>query len=158
MRKILFKVTVAMMAIVSIFMVSCADAEEGESRDDWKLRNAINGFGWHVDMLKDANGNWVRWEDAGILYFYVKFSASNHNFESEKFYYKEDGNGDETTREEYKAVNNTAYVITNATVIEGTVGGQPYFRITLNKMPASSMEGTLYFYKENKTYEVIMTR
>lgn len=158
MRKILFMASVAIVAIVSIFMVSCADAEEGESHDDWKLRNAINGLGWHVDMLKDANGNWVRWENASILYFYVKFSASNHNFESEKFYYDGEGNSDETTREVYKPANNTAYTITNAKVIEGTVGGQPYFRITLNKMPGSSMEGKLYFYKENKTYEVIMTR
>lgn len=147
----------AIVAVVSVALVSCADKEEGESWDDWTLRNTINGFGWHVDMLKDANGNWVRWENAVLFYFSVKFSASNHNFSSEKFYYK-DGVGDDETREKYEPSNNTAYAILNAKVIEGSVGGQPYFRITLNKKPTSSMEGTLYFYRDKKTYEVIMTR
>ena len=157
MRKFMFLFAATIVAVVSVAMVSCADAEDGESWDDWKIRNTINGFGWHVAMLKDANGNWVDYMEAGVFYFYVKFSASNHNFSSEKFYYK-DGVSDESTREEYKASDNTAYTITNARVIEGTVGGQPYFRITLNKKPDSSMEGTLYFYRENKSYEVIMTR
>jgi hypothetical protein len=156
MKKILYKVAVAIVAVVSVAMASCANAEEGESWDDWKIRNTINGFGWHVDMLKDANGNWVRWENSLTLYFEVKFSASNHNFSSRKFYYK-DGVSDETTKEEYSS-SNTAYTIKDAKIIEGTVNGEPYFRITLNKKPDSSMEGILYFYRENKTYEVIMTR
>lgn len=150
-------VATAIMISLSAAMTSCADAEEGESKGDWELRNAINGFGWHIEMLKDANNNWLRWEEATEIYFYVKFSASNHNFSSEKFYYK-DGLGDNSTREVYNANNNTAYTIKDAKIIEGTVAGEPYFRITLKKKPGSSMEGTLYFYREKKTFEVIMMR
>lgn len=157
MKRILYLVAAAIVAVVGVTMVSCADKEDGESWNDWELRNTINGFGWHVDMLKDEGGNWVRWEYSATLYFYVKFSASGHNFKSEKFYYK-DGVSDESTREEYSSSDNTHYTIINAKIIEGTVGGEPYFRITLNKKPSSSMEGKLYFYRENKTYEVIMTR
>ena len=157
MRKILFAIAVVIVAVMSAGLVSCADAEKGESWSDWELRNSINGFGWHVDMLKDANGNWVRWENSVTLYFEVKFSASNHNFSSRKFYYNKEGVSDEATREEYSS-DKTAYTIKEAKIIEGTVNGEPYFRITLNKKPSSSMEGSLYFYREDKTYEVIMTR
>ena len=157
MRKLLFMAAAAIAVVMSAWMVSCADAKEGESKADWELRNSISGLGWHVDMLKDANGNWVRWENSLTLYFEVKFSASNQNFSSRKFYYNKDGDSDEATKEEYSS-SNTAYTIKDAKIIEGTVNGEPYFRITLNKKPASSMECSLYFYRENKTYEVIMTR
>lgn len=157
MKKIMYLFAAAVVAVVTVGMASCANADEGESWSDWGLRNTINGFPWHVDMLKDANGNWVRWEYSVTLYFEVKFSASNHNFSSRKFYYK-DGVSDETTKEEYSSSDNTAFTIKDAKIIEGTVNGEPYFRFTLNKKPTSSMEGTLYFYRENKTFEVIMTR
>lgn len=157
MKKFYLMAAVAMMAAMCMSVMSCADAEEGENSADWKLRNTINGPAWHVDMLKDSNGKWLRWEEALIFYFDVKFSASNHNFKSEKFYYV-DGMGDDTTRERYSEENNTAYAIKDAKIIEATVDGNPYFRITLHKEVTSSMECTLYFYKENKAYEVIMTR
>ena len=156
MRRLLYMAATAIVVVMTMGMVSCADAEEGESKADWELRNTINGFPWHVDMIKDANGNWVRWEYSLSLYFEVKFSATNHNFSSRKFYYK-DGVSDETTKEEYSS-SNTAYTIKDAKIIEGVVNGEPYFRITLNKKPTSSMECLLYFYRENKTFEVIMTR
>ena len=157
MKKLFGLVVVAIMTAMSMSLTSCADHEDGESKGDYELRNTINGFPWHVEMLKDNNGNWVSWYDAVLLKFEVKFSASKHNFQSEKFYYK-DGVADESTREVYDASNNTQYTIKNANIIEGTVDGQKYFRITLHKKVTSSMECSLYFYKENKTYEVIMTR
>ena len=157
MRKFLFMAAAAIVIVMSAGMASCADADEGESWSDWELRNTINGFAWHADMLKDANGKWIRWENSLTLYFEVKFSASNHNFSSRKFHYK-DGVSDEATKEEYNSSNNTAFTIKDAKIIEGTVNGEPYFRITLHNKPTSSMECSLFFYRENKTYEVIMTR
>ena len=157
MRKSRFMLAAAIVVVMTAGMTSCADAEKGESWSDWELRNAINGFPWHVDMIKDANGKWVRWEYSLTLYFEVKFSASNHNFSSRKFHYNKDGVSDEATKEEYSS-SSTAYTIKDAKIIEGTVNGEPYFRITLSKKPSSSMECSLYFYRENKSYEVIMTR
>ena len=142
--------------IVSVGIMSCADKEDGESWDDWELRNTINGMPWHVDKIKDANGNWKSWSDASLFWFEVKFSASNHNFNSEKFYYN-DGVADESTREKYDSSNNTAYTISGKT-IEATVDGTKYFRIVLNEKVTSLMKCSLYFYKENKTFEVIMSR
>ena len=158
MKKYLTMAAVALIAVIGLVATSCDDKEEGETWEDWGLRNTINGPAWHVDMLKNANGSWDRWENVGILYFNVKFSASNHNFSSEKFYYDENGEADETTREKYSSSDNTAYTITDGKIVEGTVGGQPYFRLTITKKPSSTMEGTLHFYRENKTYEVIMSR
>lgn len=76
-------------------------------------------------MLKDTDNNWVRWEESTTTYFYVKFSASNHNFSSEKFYYK-DGLGNDSTREVYNFNNNTVYTIKDAQIIEGIVAGESH--------------------------------
>jgi hypothetical protein len=157
MKKVLMMVTVAMMTAMSMSLTSCAEQEEGESNEDWILRNVINGAAWHVDMIQNSDGSWVRWEDAALFNFNVKFSASKHNFKAEKFYYK-DGVADESTREKYDENDNTLYAIKDAKIIEGMVDGKNFFRITLHKEVSSVMECSLYFYKENKTYEVKMTR
>ena len=157
MKKVLMMVVVAMMTAMSMSLTSCAEQEEGESNEDWILRNVINGPAWHVDMILDDNGRWVRWEDAELFNFNVKFSASKHNYKAEKFYYK-DGVADESTREKYDSNDNTLYAIKDAKIIEGMVDGKHFFRITLHKEVSSIMECSLYFYKENKTYEVRMTR
>ena len=139
--------------IMGMGITSCADKEEGESDEDWELRNTINGPAWRVYMVKDASGNWI---DSLPLWFEVKFSASKHNFKSEKFYYV-NGIGDDATRETYKESDNTQYTI-SGNVIEGTVNNNKYFRITLSDKVTYEMKGTLYFYKENKSFEVLMMR
>lgn len=138
-------------------MTACADRDDGESNADYELRNTINGPAWHVNSVKKSDGTWTTDADPSEFYFEVKFSASNHNFKSERFYYK-NGESDESTREEYSSADNTAYTIKNATVIEGTVDGQPYFRITLKEKVTSTMHCDLYFYNNNKSYEVMMWR
>ena len=67
MKKVFLMVVVAMMTAMSMSLTSCAEQEEGESNEDWILRNVINGPTWHVDMILDDNGNWVRWEDAALF-------------------------------------------------------------------------------------------
>ena len=136
-------------------LTSCDDADDGESKGDWELRNTINGPAWRVFDVK-VNDTWTG--DGNIpFWFEVKFSASKHNFSSKLFYYK-DGEADESTREEYTSANNTAYTIKNAQIIEGTVGGKPYFRMTLKAKVTSELHCDLYFYNSNKTYEVKMSR
>lgn len=158
MKKILFFAAAAFVALVSVTMVGCADVDEGESWSDYALRNSISGSAWHVEKVKDAKGNWVTWDQFSTFYFAVKFNADSHNFESEMFDLNPEGHVFESSRVKYNAMNNTAFTIKDAKIIEGTVSGQPYFRITLSKKPLYSMEGTLFFYKENRSYEVYMTR
>lgn len=153
---------------VGLGVNSCADAEEGESWGDWEFRNAINcakWSEWHIIQIKDENGNWLNdyLGENTILHFGVQFFANDHNFHSTKAYWmhdeKEGWIWDEFTKEEYKPADNTAFTIDSKNlIIEGTVGGEKYFRIKLNKKVDGTMEGTLYFYKENKTFEVIMSR
>ena len=138
-------------------LTSCADADEGESKADYELRNTINGPAWRVHSVMKNDGTWSTGEDPAEFWFEVKFSASNHNFKSVRFYYK-NGEADETTREEYSSSDNTAYTIKNASIIEATVDGKPYFRITLKEKVTSTMHCDLYFYNNNKTYEVKMWR
>ena len=136
-------------------LTSCDDADDGESKGDWELRNTINGPAWRVFDVK-VNDTWTGDENIPF-WFEVKFSASNHDFSSTKFYYV-DGESDESTREQYTSANKTAYTIKDAQVIEATVDGNPYFRITLKEKVTSQMHCDLYFYKEKKTYEVRMSR
>lgn len=139
----------------ALTLTSCDDADEGESKADWELRNTINGPAWRVYSV-NQNGSWTGDLDTPF-WFEVKFSASHHDFKSTKFYYV-NGESDESTREEYSSANKTAYTIKNAQIIEATVDGKPYFRITLKEKVTSQMHCDLYFYKEAKTYEVKMYR
>ena len=147
-----------MMCATAVSLTSCADREDGESNASYELRNTINGPAWRVWNVKKADGTWTGNTDFQPLWFEVKFSASKHNFQSDKFYYDENGNGIAATQEKYTSANNTAYDIKSASVIEGTVDGKPYFRITLKEKVTGVMHCDLYFYKENKTFEVKMMR
>ena len=66
-------------------------------------------------------------------------------------------NAEKAQRAKYPS-DNTAYTIKNASIIEATVDGKPYFRITLKEKVTSTMHCDLYFYNNNKTYEVKMWR
>ena len=168
MGKYLLKTVWALLfaCAVGVVLTACADAEEGEKWDDWEFRNAIsNGkwTSWHIIQIKDENGNWVEQDANTILYFDIQFFVNDHNFHSTKWYWKEDGeNGwiaDESTREEYKPADQTAFTIdSKKLIIEGTVGEEKYFRIDLNKKVDGFIEGKLHFYRDDKTFEVIMHR
>ena len=148
----------AMMAVIGVGLAGCAAPNEGETSDDWMLRNTINGPGWHVEHFKRSDGTWAPWYDYNLFYFWVKFSASKHNFQSEKFYYDDEHKADESTREKYDDSDNTGYTIRDASIVEATVNGEPYFRITLLKEVGSTMECTLYFYRERRSFDVRMMR
>lgn len=139
----------------ALAFASCADAEDGEGKADWELRNTISGPAWRVHSVKQ-NDTWINEVDLPF-WFEVKFSAHHHDFKSTKFYYK-DGESDESTREEFSSANKTSYVIKSAKEIEATVDGKPYFRITLKEKVSSTMHCDIFFYNENKTYEVKMWR
>ena len=165
--KSLIRLSCAMLlaCVIGVCMSGCAEAEEGESWGDWEFRNAISNTKWtewHIIKIKDENGNWINQDENTILYFGIQFFVNDHNFHSTKFNWKNDGEGwisDDATLEEYKPADNTAFTIdSNNLVIEGTVGGEKYFRINLNKKVDGNMEGKLYLYRENKTYEVVMSR
>ncbi len=155
--------------VVSVGVTSCADAEEGESWGDWEFRNDINCTKfteWSVNQVK-IDGKWVDPAREDVPFFSVQFFAKDHNFHSKKWSWtwKEIGGeggwvSDDATIEEYKPANNTAFTVDSKTLtIEGTVAGEKYFRIVLDKkIEGSCMQDKLHFYKENKTYDVMMIR
>ncbi|MBP5515042.1 MAG: hypothetical protein J6Y04_09765 [Bacteroidaceae bacterium] len=152
--------------IVGVGMVGCVEAEEGEGWDEWEFRNAINCgklTEWHIIQIKNDKGEWVPDAENTILTFNVQFFSKDHNFHSTKFFWTQSENlgwiADQSTLEEYKPADNTAFTIDpKKLIIEGTVGGEKYFRINLNKKVEGSIEGKLYFYRDKTTYEVIMLR
>lgn len=154
MRKTLFIIVAAMMAAINLTAVSCADADEGETWDEWILRNTINGPERQIQQVETEKGKWVDAIEANIIYFAVKFSASNHNFRSTKWYYTADGETDPATKEQYTADDNTAFSIKD-NVVECTVDGQPYFQMKVLET-GYYMDCELYFYKEKRKFHVKM--
>ena len=167
-KTIRLSLSLLLACIVGLSLNSCVDAEEGESWDDYEFRNAINCgklTSWHIILIKDENGKWLNdyQGENTIVSFDVQFFSKDHNFHSTKFYWTQNEKGewigDDATREEYKPADNTAFTLdSKALTIEGTVGGEKYFRISLDKKVDGAMEGKLHFYRENKTFEVKMVR
>lgn len=154
MKRILFWATAVIMIALSITVTSCSDADEGETWNEWELRNTINGPERRIWTIETSNGEWMDVYEAKLIYFSVKFSASDHNFTSTKWNFDNNGNCDEATKEVYTSDDKTAYTIKD-NVVECTVDGKPYFRMTVIKV-TSFIECKLYFYKENRTYHVML--
>lgn len=133
-------------------LTGCSDHEDGESNDEYVLRNALNGPSWKVySVLEDG-----AWNTSPNFYFEVRFSASNKNFKSEKWMF-ENGYSILDTKESYSFSDPTAYTI-SGNKVEATVGGQPYFRMEVLGEVSYTMHCKLYFYNTDETYEVYMDR
>lgn len=167
MKKKLFMAITALLLVCGIATVttSCDDKDDNESNSEWQLRNSINGVGWSTKSVM-VNGNWITDSEpafySNALNFDIKFSASNRNFKCWKYYYKKGANegeyeADEAYRETYTYSDGTAYTI-KGNVVEGTVNGDPYFKMEVLEKPASSLHCKITFYKENRTFEISMFR
>lgn len=151
--------------IFCLGMTSCADKEEGESNDDWNIRNALStGIGsWHTGEVK-IDGVW--YEDPlnsltnpSPLYFTVHFSASKKTFESRKFFYKDGGEdigfiADESTMQSYKGT----YTLENRVLVATLDGGTKYFTMSIYEVPSSVLHADVTFHDVNKTYEMKLYR
>ena len=143
-----------MMTAFSLTTTSCADADEGENWEEWILRNTINGPERRIHQVEIEKDKWVDAMEANIIYFEVKFSASNHNFRSTKWYYMAEGEADPATIDQYTTDNNTAYTIKD-NVVECTVDGKPYFQMKVLES-GYFMDCEIYFYKEQRKFHVKM--
>ena len=167
MKKKIFMALAALLMVCGLATVtsSCDDKDDNETNSEWNLRNSINGVGWSTSSVM-VNGSWVNDSDpaffANALHFDIKFSASNRNFKCSKYYYKKGANegeyeADEAYQETYAYSDNTAYTI-KGKVVEGTVDGNPYFKMEVLENPSSTLHCKITFYKENKTFEISMVR
>lgn len=150
--------------IFCLGMTSCADAEDGESKDDWDIRNALStGIGsWQTGEVK-IDGVWYEDPLDGLtnpspLYFTVKFSASKKTFESRKFYYKDGGEmdrvADESTSQSYKGT----YTLENRVLVATRENGEKYFSMSILEKPSSVLHANVTFHDVNKTYEMKLHR
>ena len=156
MKKNFFMAMAAILLICSMSTVitGCADKEDGESNSEWVLRNEINGVGWSAKTIKLSDGTW---SEELPFYFDIKFSASNKNFKCSKVCYDSEGNVDKSNSEKYEYKDGTAYTI-KGNIVEGTVAGNPFFKMEVLEKPTSSLHCKITFYKDNKTYEISMIR
>ena len=147
---------VAMMTAMSMSMMSCSDAEEGEDWATWVMRNQLNS-NWSLDFVK-VNGEYRRLGDEGFdFYLTLKLTADGRKFEAERFFYnKEDGRGDEST-----IVNkNGTYTIDepNKTIELVDSEGNKFMRLSNIEFGTGSMTATVLFYDLNQTYDIGLDR
>jgi hypothetical protein len=143
-----------MSAVLTMGVVSCSDAEDGEDTDTWVMRNQLNG-GWSLDYVM-VNGEYRRMGEAGFdFYLTMKLTADGRKFEAERFFYK-DGASDEST----KVNKSGTYTIDepNRTIELTDSEGNKFMRLSNIKFDTGSMSATVLFYDLNKTYEIGLGR
>ena len=127
------------------------------------MRNSINGTGWSIYDVLLEDGTWVSEhapeEEVFLpLYFQIKFSASNKNFDKfQKYYYDSNGMKDNVSEEKYKKSDNTAFTIKDG-VVEGTADGTQVFKMQIKGEVASVLHCIITFYSDNRTFEIKMNR
>ena len=145
-----------MAAVLSIGVVSCSDAEDGESWDTWVMRNQLNS-NWSLDFIK-VNGEYRRLGDEGFdFYMTLKLKADGRKFEAERFFYNmAEGIVDESTK-----VNKTGtYTIdaSSKTIELIDSEGNKFMRLSNIEFGTGSMTATVLFYDLNQTYEIGLNR
>ena len=155
MKKITFLMFL-MAAVLTMGVVSCSDAEDGESWDAWVLRNQLNS-NWSLDFVK-VNGDYRRLGDEGFdFYLTLKLTADGRKFEAERFFYNmAEGTVDEST----KVNKSGTYTIdaSNKTIELIDSDGNKFMRLSNIEFGTGSMTATALFYDLNKTYEIGLNR
>lgn len=75
-------------AVLTMGLVSCSDAEDGESWDTWVMRNQLNS-NWSLDYVKVNGVNKQMGETGFEFYLTLNLYADGRKFEAERFYYKD---------------------------------------------------------------------
>ena len=145
-----------MAAVMAMGVVSCSDAEDGESWDAWVMRNQLNS-NWNLDFIK-VNGEYRRLGDEGFdFYMTLKLKADGRKFEAERFFYNmAEGIVDESTK-----VNKTGtYTIdaSSKTIELIDSEGNKFMRLSNIEFGTGSMTATVLFYDLNQTYEIGLNR
>jgi hypothetical protein len=153
MKKSLFWMFL-MASVLTISLVSCAGAEDGESWDTWVMRNQLNS-NWSLGYVK-VNGEYRHMGEEGFdFYLTLNLYAEGRKFKAERFYYK-DGRADESTRVEKEG---TYTIDEPSKTIELTDSeGNKFIRLSNIQFETGSMSATVLFYDLNKTYEVGLDR
>lgn len=143
-----------MAAVLTMGLVSCADAEDGESWDTWIMRNQLNS-NWSLDYVK-VNGEYRNLGEEGFdFYLTLNLRADGRKFEAERFFYK-NGIADESTRVKKTGI----YTIDEPKkTIELTDSeGNKFIRLSNIQFETGSMSTTVLFYDLNKTYDIGLGR
>ena len=149
MKKFFVIAAVAMMAAMSISIMSCKDAEEGEDWATWEMRNMLDSR-WTIDRVM-VDGEW----SYGVIWIDMKLKSEGRTFEATRFFYK-DGEKDETT--EVKKTG-TFTIDQKNNIVEATDSdGKKFFSMVLKDKVTSSIHCDITFYDINKTYEVLLNR
>lgn len=155
MKRVKFMM-ILMAAVLTMGVVSCSDAEDGESWDAWVIRNQLNS-NWSLDFIK-VNDEYRRLGDEGFdFYLTLKLKADGRKFEAERFFYnKEESIVDESTR-----VNKTGTFTIDAsskTIELIDSQGNKFMRLSNIDFGTGSMTATVLFYDLNQTYNIGLNR
>ena len=145
-----------MAAVLTMGVVSCSDAEDGEGWDAWVMRNQLNSI-WSLDFVR-VNGEYRRLGDEGFdFYLTLKLKADGRKFEAERFFYNmAEGIADEST----KVNKSGTYTIdaSSKTIELIDSEGNKFMHLSNIEFGTGSMTATVLFYDLNKTYEIGLNR
>ena len=138
-----------MMTAMSVSLMGCSDAEEGEDWATWEMRNML-GSRWSIDRVM-VDGEWT----FGVLWMEMLLKAEGRTFEATRFFYKDD---EKDAGTEVKK-SGTFTIDQKHNIVEATDSdGNKFFRMVLKDKVTSSIHCDITFYDINKTYEVIFAR
>ncbi len=157
MKKFLFPVLLLIGCFVGLSMTSCTSRGSDEDDLSYETRSYIIGISqWEAKLVKRADGTWADDPFHEGKQFTINFKdhidgkASNPcPFETWEFI----GQTDIQKREE-KHFSGT-YSVSNKTVT-CTVDGKQHLRFIVTKMEESQLGGTVTFFDDNVTFDVIM--
>ncbi len=145
-----------MAAVLTTGMVSCSNAEKGESWDTWVMRNQLNSS-WSLDYVL-VGGQYKRMGDDGFdFYLTMKLRAEGRTFEAERFFYnKSTGTADQSTLVKKTGVYTIDEPNKTITLIDSE--GKPFIRLSNINFDTGSMSANLLFYDLNQAYIVGFNR
>lgn len=143
--------------VLGFCVAGCTSKDDDDDNETYATRDYIIGIGkWSVNKVRKPGGAWSDDYHDGGKYFILEFFDKKNDSNDRKFksweYYKKDDSDD------YEDVMYEGIYTVDHKTITCTVDGQPHLRFVVTSMENRDLAGTVTFYKENLTFDVVMVR
>lgn len=155
MKKIKLLWVLMLACVLGFSVAGCTSKDEDEDGETYVTRDYIIGIGkWSADRVKKADGTWTDFPFGEGKYFMIEFfdkkNGNDRIFKSWEHINQTDASASAV---EYEGV----YTV-NGRIVTCTVGGQQHLKMVVTSMANNELAATVTFYKQNVTFDVIMTR
>ena len=142
--------------VLCLGVAGCTSRDEDDDNETYHTRDYIIGIGkWNTDRVKKADGNWTDFPFGEGKSFTIEFFDKKNDNGARIFKSWENINHTDPKQsaDEYEG----SYTVNGKTVI-CTVDGKQHLRMFITSMENRELGATVTFYKQNVTFDAIMTR